>query len=113
MIGPSLERGRTIWRWYSALLIANTLDLLFTYTAVERGFQEWNPVLRPMLLTPWPAALKLTVLGLLGCALWQTVRRTQSSRSVSSLLLQSVTVVYLIVIAFHIVGLSVADASGK
>ena len=58
-----------MWRWFSALLLANASDLLFTYTAVERGIQEWNPVLRPVVLTPWPAVTKLVVLCLLGYGL--------------------------------------------
>ena len=94
------------WRWYAALLIANTFDLLFTYTAVERGIEEWNPLIRPVLLTPWPIFVKLVAFGLLAYGLWQTLRRVQRPGRILPLL-QSATVIYLLVIAIHIVGLYV------
>jgi hypothetical protein len=93
-----------MWRWYSALLLANASDLLFTYTAVERGFQEWNPVLRPMLLTPWPAVTKLAVMCLLGYGLWNMVRQAHATGRALALL-RGATLIYLLVVAFHIVAL--------
>ncbi len=104
MMSPTLKISRTFWRWYSALLLANALDLLFTYTAIERGFHEWNPLLQPMLLTPWLIVVKLAVFAPLAWGLWHTVRRDRAIRPVLSLL-QSVTMVYLFVIALHVVGL--------
>lgn len=92
------------WRWYAALLLANALDLLFTYVAVERGFEELNPLLRPILLTPWPAGVKMAVLVVLACGLWQVVRHARHPGRTLSLL-QGATAVYLIVVAIHVVGL--------
>jgi hypothetical protein len=93
-----------MWRWYSALLLANASDLLFTYTAVERGFQEWNPVLRPMLLTPWPAVTKFAVMCLLGYGLWNMVRQSHTTGRALTLL-RGATLVYLLVVALHILAL--------
>jgi hypothetical protein len=95
-----------MWRWYSALLLSNALDLLFTYTAVERGFQEMNPLLQPVLLTPWPVLVKLAVFGLLGSGLWAMVRRSRTTGPVVSML-RAATVIYLIVVAAHIIWLFV------
>lgn len=97
---------KAYWRWYSALLITNTLDLLFTYTAIERGIQEWNPLLRPVILTPWPPVMKLLTFGLLAHGLRLAVQRVQRTRPVLSLL-QSATVVYLLIVVVHVVGLYV------
>src|SRR3989304_5447728 len=60
---------RGIWRWYWALLVANALDLLLTYVAVQRGLQETNRVLQPILFTPWPIVLKFSALGILAVGL--------------------------------------------
>lgn len=95
---------KSCWRWYSALLITNALDLLFTYTALERGIQEGNPLLRPFILTPWPPVVKLLAFGLLAHGLWLTVQRMRWTGPVLSLL-QSATVVYLLVVVVHVVGL--------
>jgi hypothetical protein len=100
---------KTYWRWYAALLIANTLDLLLTYTALERGIPEWNPLLRPLILTPWPPVMKLLTFGLLAHALWLAVQRVQRTRPVLSLL-QSATVVYLLVVVVHVVGLYISGS---
>jgi hypothetical protein len=96
------------WRWYSALMLSNTLDLLFTYTAVERGYEEGNPVLRPLLLTPWPIAGKIVLFGLLGLTLW---RLTQSAPGPRRLLavLRAATLVYVVVLAIHALGLTLGS----
>jgi hypothetical protein len=104
MIVPTLKAGSAMWRWYSALFLANASDLLFTYTAVERGFQEWNPVLRPVLLTPWPAVTKLAVLCVLGYGLWSMVRQSHATGRALALL-RGATLVYLLVIVFHVLAL--------
>ena len=93
-----------MWRWFSALILANASDLLFTYTAVERGIQEWNPVLRPVVLTPWPAVTKLVVLCLLGYGLWNMVQQSHTIGRAFAFL-RGVTLVYLRVIAFHVLAL--------
>lgn len=103
-MSPTLRLKETIWRWYCVLLIANALDLLFTYVAMGRGIPELNPLLQPIVLTPWPPVLKLATFCFLAYGLWQIVRRPGSARRILALL-QSTAVIYLIVIAIHLVGL--------
>jgi len=103
-MSPTLRLSRTTWRWYWVLLLTNAMDLLFTYTAVERGFEEWNPLLRPFLLTAWPVALKGTAFLVLGYGLWQLMQRPRSARRIS-VMIQSTAMMYLAVIAIHLVGL--------
>lgn len=93
-----------IWRWYWVLLIANALDLLFTYTAAERGFEEANAILQPVLLTPWPAILKFYWLGILGIGLVAAMP-VGVSRLRVFFLLRVATYVYVGVILFHLIGL--------
>jgi hypothetical protein len=93
-----------MWRWYSALALGNALDLLFTYTAIERGYDEWNPAVRPLLLTPWPAAYKVVLFGLLAYGLWRITQEDPGARRLLRLL-RGATFVYLAVITFHALGL--------
>jgi hypothetical protein len=103
-MSPTLRLSRTTWRWYWVLLLTNAMDLLFTYTAVERGIEEWNPLLRPFVLTAWPVALKCTAFLILGYGLWQLMQRPRSARRIS-VMIQSTAMMYLAVIAIHLVGL--------
>lgn len=103
-MSPTLRLSRKTWRWYWVLLLANAGDLLFTYTAVERGIEEWNPILRPVLLTIWPVALKLGAFAVLGYGIWLLTQRPGAARRVAPLV-QSTAVMYLAVIAIHLVGL--------
>jgi hypothetical protein len=102
-MSTSLNLTRIFWRWYAALLLANAVDLLFTYAAVERGIAEWNPILRPFVLTPWPPLVKLAAFALLGYGLWQVVRHGRRPGTIL-VLLQSATLVYLVVIGLHLAG---------
>src|SRR5438093_13041809 len=55
---------RELWRWYILLLIANELDLAYTYVGLSRGaFLEGNPWLGPLLLTWWPIRVKVICLA--------------------------------------------------
>ncbi|MGH2395665.1 MAG: DUF5658 family protein [bacterium] len=103
-MSPTLRLSRTTWRWYWVLLLTNALDLLFTYTAVERGIEEWNPLLRPVLLTIWPVALKLAAFAVLGYGLWLLAQRPGTARRIG-LLVQGTAMMYLLVIAVHLIGL--------
>jgi hypothetical protein len=96
--------ARALWRWYAVLLLANALDLLFTYTAAERGIDELNPLLRPLLLTPWPTIIKAGVLLLLAVGLWTGTRRAGARPPVLSIL-RGAAFVYVVLIVFHLVGL--------
>jgi hypothetical protein len=86
------------------LLLAKALDLLFTYVAAERGIEELNPVLRPLLLTPWPTIVKSVVLVLLAVSLCVIARRDRSRLPVLSIL-RGAAFVYVALVAFHVVGL--------
>jgi hypothetical protein len=104
-MSSTIRLTRVFWRWYAALLLANALDLLFTYIAAERGIDELNPVMRPLLLTPWPAVVKLAAFSLLGFGLWQVVRNGRRPELIL-VLLQGVTILYLLVIGVHLLGLT-------
>jgi len=102
-VSPQLTL-RHIWRWYWALLIANALDLLFTYAAAERGVSELNLILRPILLTPWPTVLKFSSLALLGVGL--TLVAPGGGRPARVLrLVRATAFIYLGVICLHVLGL--------
>jgi hypothetical protein len=36
---------------------------------LERGIEEWNPILQPIVLTVWPVALKFLAFVVLGYGL--------------------------------------------
>jgi hypothetical protein len=95
--------AKALWRWYAVLLLANAADLLFTYAAAERGVEELNPMLRPLLLTPWPTVLKTTVLVLLAVALVMIARRDRSRLPVLPIL-RGAAFVYVALVAFHVLG---------
>jgi len=98
---------RGIWRWYWALLVLNALDLGLTYVAVQRGLQETNRVLQPILFTPWPTLLKVMALGVLALGLLfvapvgrRPLRMLQMVRATA--------IFYLGVLLFHLLGLAFA-----
>lgn len=95
-----------IWRSYWVLAVLNAVDLLFTYTAVERGVDEANVLLRPILLTPWPLAIKTAALVLLALALAQAGRSASRVPRIVHMLRLAVGV-YLTVTVFHVLGLAV------
>jgi hypothetical protein len=99
------QTRRGIWRWYWALLVANALDLLFTYAAVARGFQETNRVLQPILHTPWPFILKFSALTLLAIGLlYVTPTGGRPFRVLR--MVRVAAVFYLTILLFHLVGLA-------
>jgi hypothetical protein len=98
--------SRQLWRWYLLLVIANELDLVYTYFGLARGFFiEANPLALPHLLTLWPIVQKVTPLLGLGIAivavLGSTLRRQQAVLTV----LQAVTAVYAVLAFMHVVNL--------
>src|SRR3972149_2912486 len=105
-LSPEQGRGQP-GHWYCVLVIANALDLLFTYAAAERGIDEANVTLRPVLLTPWPPLVKLAALTLLAASLTSIIR----ARGVPSPALRMVRLtawIYLGGVIFHLLGLSLA-----
>ena len=105
MLSPSRHPEERVWRWYAALLIVNAVDLLLTYVALEQGFQEWSPLLKSVILTPWPVVAKAAMLALLAWCLWQIARLVPARRRILPAL-QSATMVYVGVVAYHLVGLA-------
>jgi hypothetical protein len=104
-MSPQQQAVRGIWRWYWTLFIANALDLLLTYVAVQRGVSEVNRVLEPILFTPWPLILKFAVLVALAAGL--LALRPSGRRPFRILQMVRVTAVfYLGVLLFHLVGLA-------
>lgn len=96
---------RGIWRWYWTLFVANALDLLLTYVAVQRGMSETNWVLQPILFTPWPLILKFAALVALAGGLLALI--PSGRRPFRILQMVRVTAVfYLGVLLFHVVGLA-------
>lgn len=104
--GASLHRD--LWRWYASLLIANELDLVYTYVGLARGaFVEANPWLGPLLHTWWPIGIKAAALLLLaaGVALASRSAPTRQARVVRALRLAAV--VYAGVLTLHLLYLGV------
>lgn len=98
---------RHLWRWYSLLVIANLLDLIFTYFGLSRGFfHEANPIAAARLDTFWPIGMKaigltLFAFGILG-ALRTTRRPQQRQRFALGAVVLSVGI-YGFVVLLHIV----------
>ncbi|KRT76183.1 MAG: hypothetical protein XU14_C0060G0001 [Armatimonadetes bacterium CSP1-3] len=99
---------RQPWHWYWVLVIANALDLLFTYTAAERGIDEANVILRPVLLTPWPPLVKLAALALLAAGLTSIIRARRNP-SPALRMVRLTAWIYLSVVIFHLLGLYLAS----
>jgi hypothetical protein len=61
---------RDVWRMYLLLVLANELDLTFTYVGLATGtFVEANPLMAPLLYTSWPFIMKHIALAGLGLAI--------------------------------------------
>ena len=99
---------RQSWRWYWVLATANALDLLFTYTAVERGISEANVLLSPVLLTPWLSVVKLAALALLAAGLPLIIRAGRSALPVLRMV-RLAAYVYVVVVIFHLLGLTLTS----
>lgn len=95
-----------MWRWYWALWVANALDMIFTYRAAEQGIGELNAILAPVLWTPWPTVMKFSALSVLGLGLTLVIPRGSRPARVLRLV-RYVTFVYLVLVAFHLLGLTV------
>ncbi len=96
-----------VWRLYSLLVIANLLDLVFTYFGLGRGFfQEANPIAQAHLYTLWPLSMKAGGLTLLALGIYAALRTTRRSRQRRLLAFGAVALtvgVYGIVVVLHVV----------
>ncbi len=101
--------NRQLWRWYLLLVIANELDLVYTYFGLGRGFFiEANPLAQPYLLTWWPIAQKVIPLVGLGIAIAAVLRSTNYRQERVLTVLQAVTAVYAVLAFMHVVNLLAA-----
>ncbi len=104
--------NRQLWLWYFLLLIANELDLVFTYFGLSRGlFLEANPLVRPLLFTLWPVVVKFGGLALLAPCIAAVLRTTLWRQRLVLGMVQIATWVYGIVLLMHLLYLLTAIAS--
>ncbi len=105
--------ARELWRSYIVLLIANELDLVYTYFGLSRGaFLEWNPWLRPHLLTWWPIGVKVGCLAALAVGIIAIVRAGSSRQQRVLRALRVATAVYATVLVLHVVNLLTSLSGG-
>lgn len=105
--------SRELWRWYILLLIANELDLVYTYFGLSRGvFLEWNPWLRPHLLTWWPIGVKVACLAALAVGIIAVLRAGLAGQQRVLRALRTATGVYAGVLVLHIVYLLTSLSRG-
>lgn len=96
--------SRELWRWFLLLVIANELDLAYTYVGLSRGvFQEANPILRPHLYTWWPIALKVIALTGLALGIAAVVRHGFRRQQMVLEAVRITTAVYLVILVIHVV----------
>ena len=100
------ELPRKLWRSYIVLLIANELDLVYTYFGLSRGsFLEWNPWLKPHLLTWYPLTIKAVGLAALALGIVAVLRVGTPRQRRALLVLQTATAVYAGVLVLHLINL--------
>ena len=96
-----------LWRWYTLLVIANMLDLVFTYFGLSHGFfYEANPIAQAHLYTLWPLAVKAGGLTLLAVGIYAALRTTRRPRQRQLLAFGAVLLtmsVYGVVVVLHVV----------
>ena len=98
--------SRELWRWYILLLIANELDLAYTYVGLSRGaFLEGNPWLGPLLLTWWPIIVKVICLAGLALGILVILEAGLPRQRRVLRALRMATAVYTAVLILHIVNL--------
>ncbi len=95
--------NRKLWRWYFILVIANLLDLAFTYFGLSHGiFSEANPLVRSHLFTLWPVAVKIGGLGLLALGIGAVLQSTLRRQRFVLRAVRLTTGVYAAVIVLHV-----------
>src|SRR5439155_2367228 len=99
---------------YILLLIANELDLAYTYVGLSRGaFLEGNPWLGPLLLTWWPIAIKVICLAGLALGILVILEAGLPRQRRVLRALRVATAVYTAVLILHIVNLLTSLPRGK
>jgi hypothetical protein len=104
---------RELWRWYILLLVANELDLVFTYLGLSRGtFLEANPLVAPHLYTLWPLAMKLTALGGLALGIFAAVRANHRRLGYVLEAVRFATAVYAVILVAHVLNMLTSVFAG-
>jgi len=99
-------RNRELWRWYILLLIANELDLAYTYLGLNRGtLLEANPLVAPHLYTWWPLAMKLVPLAGLALGLAVAARADDRRQRRALGAVRFATAVYTAILVMHLLNL--------
>jgi hypothetical protein len=89
------------------VLIANELDLVYTYVGAARGaFWEANPWLGPLLYTWWPIGVKAGSLALLAVGVALAARQAPARQERVRMALRLVATVYAAVLALHLIALT-------
>ena len=105
--------SRELWRWYILLLIANELDLVFTYFGLSQGtFMEANPLVRPHLYTWWPLLMKLAPLAGLALGVYAVLTRGQHLQQRTLGALRLATAIYTIVLVMHVLQMLTSAFTG-
>ncbi len=104
---------RELWRWYILLLIANELDLAYTYVGLSRGaFLEGNPWLGPLLLTWWPIIVKVICLAGLALGILVILEAGLPRQRRVLRVLRMATTIYTAVVVLHVVYLVASLSRG-
>ncbi|HEU4798967.1 MAG TPA: DUF5658 family protein [bacterium] len=95
--------SQELWRWYILLVIANELDLIFTYFGLSRGmFLEANPLVAPHLYTWWPVAMKLFPLAGLALGIFAAVRTGHHRLPHALGAIRLTTAIYTVILVLHL-----------
>ena len=95
--------SQELWRWYILLVIANELDLIFTYFGLSRGmFLEANPLVAPHLYTWWPVAMKIFPLAGLALGIFAAVRTGHHRLRHALGAIRLTTAIYTVIIVLHL-----------
>lgn len=101
--------GQQLWFWYTLLVIANSLDLIFTYFGVSRGIiLEANPLVAPHLFTLWPMAMKIFPLAGLALGIYAAVRTGHRRLPYALRAIRLTTAIYTIIIVLHLLNFATA-----
>jgi hypothetical protein len=103
---------RGTWRLYVLLVIANELDLVFTYVGLNTGtFVEANPLMAPLLFTAWPMAMKFFPLAGLALALSAAVEGEPPRRRAHGAV-SAAAGVYAVVLILHVLNVLLTSLPG-
>jgi len=77
----SLQQAATLRFLLVGVTVFNLLDYLLTLFFLQAGFRELNPIISPLVHTPYFPFLKLVIIPLLLCFIWR-VRQSLNGRRI-------------------------------